>query len=94
MIAPDELTVAEAAAVWGIDRTAAWRVIKKHAAYRYAGRPILIPRTEVERLATNWHKRGSRGKDKRPRKSPQIPKGSDKGSRQNKSPPSLRRRAL
>lgn len=70
MIHPDELTVAEAAATWGVSRVRAWRIIKAYQAQHRYVHPMLIalPRAEVERIAALERRRGGRGRDRRPRR--------------------------
>lgn len=69
MIDPDELTVAEAAAIWQVNRVRAWRIIKAYRpVHRYIHpKLIVIPRAEVERIAALERRRGARGPGKQKR---------------------------
>ena len=69
MIDSDELTVAEAAAIWAVNRVRAWRIIKAYRpAHRYIHpKLIALPRAEVERIAALERRRGGRGKGKKAR---------------------------
>jgi len=64
-IGDDELSVAEAADLLGLERTRAFRVIKQyHVTYRYVTpKLIAVSRASLEQLiATGRKKRGQRGK--------------------------------
>lgn len=69
MIDPDELTVAEAATIWQVNRVRAWRIIKAYqAAHRYIHpKLIVLPRAEVERIAALERYRDNRGRDRQKR---------------------------
>lgn len=72
-IEPDELTVAEAAAIWQVERTTAWRIVKAYQAVHRFINPklIVLPRAEVARIATLARRgRGKRGPDKQKRRAP------------------------
>ena len=69
MIDPDELTIAEAAVAWQVNRVRAWRIIKAYQAQHRFIHPklIVLPRAEVERIAALERRRGARGPNKQKR---------------------------